>query len=140
MKREIKFRGKRIDNGEWVYGWYIQYEHMGVIKHYIVTNWAQIYVNSYEVDPETVGQYMGRQDQKGKEICKGDVIEYPYVYTGRNLKFTAYVDWSDELLCYCLRNMDGTWKSEAHAYDFENNSEVIGNRWDNPDLLEGGYE
>ncbi|GAB6989540.1 hypothetical protein JCM16418A_15900 [Paenibacillus pini] len=57
------------------------------------------------------------------------------MYNERIREFTAYIDWSDELLGYCLRNMDGTWKSEAYGYDFEKYSEVKGNIYTNPELL-----
>jgi len=80
--REIIFRGKRIDNGEWVYGHYIRNEHMGIIKHIIVTDWAQVYVNSFKVDPDTLGQFSGLRDNKrtaefpeGQEIFEGDIVK-----------------------------------------------------------------
>ncbi|GAV11459.1 YopX family protein [Paenibacillus sp. NAIST15-1] len=138
MSRQIKFRGKRLDNGELVYGSLIR-RYDRPHKVYIPFGYW-IYVNEntcHEVDPETVGQYFGRLDGNSKEIYKGDIIEYSYVYNGETRKFTAYVDWSDELLGYCLRNMDGTWKSEAHSYDFEANSVIIGNIYENPKLWEG---
>ena len=49
---EILFRGKRIDNGEWVHGNFVLYEHMGEVKHIIVTDWAQVYTNSFYVEKE----------------------------------------------------------------------------------------
>ena len=85
--RERLFRGKRIDNGEWVYGNFVLYEHMGEVKHIIVTDWAQVYVNSHFVIPETVGQDTGLKDKKGKKIFEGDAVGYGYIVT--------YIDGKD---------------------------------------------
>lgn len=86
-------------------------------------------------------QYTGLQDRNDKEIYRGDVLELTYVVTKgltrQHRKFTTYVDWSDSILGFCLRNMDGTWNSEAHMYDFKANAEVIGNIYDHPHLLKG---
>ena len=124
---EILFRGKRVDNGEWVYGYYIRYEHEGVIKHIIVTNFAQVYVNSYYVIPETVGQYTGHDDKNGKRTFRGDVL----VFDGDRF----VILWDEERGGFML----DYWQFDEQ-YDFSElwpTSEVIGNIHDNPELLDG---
>ena len=123
--REIKFRGKRIDDGEWVVGSY-QADIMLLGKHTIIYSDMEGFYCEDEVIPETVGQYTGLKDKNGKEIYEGDVVwcragEHSGGVWEYEERFVAEYGWTQSML-------------EMSMCD---EVEVIGNIYDNPELKDG---
>ena len=123
--REILFRGKRTDNGTWAYG-------------YLFCIWERTYLcwgttndvpNMKEVIPETVGQYTGLTDKNGVRIFEGDIVSL--VKHDSLIYKVVYVPCRYELV-----NSKGVNCFVLDIYKSEN-IEVIGNIYDNPELLGG---
>ena len=126
--REVIFRGKRTDNGEWVKG-YLYITHTGA--HEIGSYDAEINIErfTFDVIPETVGQYTGLTDKNGKRIFEGDIVSL-VKHDGLIYK-VVYVPCRYELV-----NSKGVNCFVLDIYKSEN-IEVIGNIHDNPELLGG---
>ena len=130
--REILFRGKRADNGEWVEGDVLQTRyHSGHIEYQIM---PQTPISSaYPILPETIGQYTGLTDKNGKRIFEGDIVHC-----------VSKLDSADMVVIFecgqfrmVLAEKYHEYQTNAGYYDincFE--KEVIGNIHDNPELLE----
>ncbi len=136
--REIEFRGKRLDNGEWVYGSLVHITE--TYKGEEDTQNCDIYqIVTYDgvafcVNPETIGQYTGLRDKNGKKIFEGDIVE-----TNRDV--IAKVLWDNDYLGYFLyvneqNSIEDFENGEQPLYDYFGDIEVIGNATDNPELLE----
>ena len=134
--REILFRGKRTDNGEWVYGYYtnaryyLDKKEMHIIFEPDVEAFPHCEFTGYEeVLPETVGQYTGLTDKNGVRIFEGDIVSL-VKHDGLIYK-VVYVPCRYELV-----NSKGVNCFVLDIYKSEN-IEVIGNIHDNPELLGG---
>lgn len=127
MTREIKFKGKRLDNGEWAYGDLIQTPESTSIF------WTEPYSGSWQekkvkIDPSTVSQYTGLQDDKDEEIYEGDIVRDEYEGIAK-VHFDSYA-W---------RLIYGIGDDDDQVQSFEEldclRMAVIGNIHDNPELL-----
>ena len=126
--REVIFRGKRTDNGKWVKG-YLYITHIG--SHEIGSYDAEINIErfTFDVIPETVGQFTGLTDKNGKRIFEGDIVSL--VKHDSLIYKVVYVPCRYELV-----NSKGVNCFVLDIYKSEN-IEVIGNIHDNPELLGG---
>ena len=139
--REILFRGKRIDNSEWVYGFFTpsmnarSYVTTDKIYKYdasIVFVDNDQYATFAKVNEETVGQYTGLTDRHQKKIFEGDIVRYAiyppakFVYGVVNYKDGVF-RIGDQGCALCVCAADG-----IEEYRLE----VIGNIHDNPELLQ----
>lgn len=114
MMRDILFKGKRVDNGEWTEGYFFK-------------TWDKVFLlwgmtgdcpNMEEVVPETVGQFTGLCDKNGKKIFEGDIVESPNGTQG-------FIEWQNAE-CAFLVNIGDDWQTMDDCH-----YEVIGNIYDN---------
>lgn len=134
--REIIFRGKRIEQKDWIYGSYIKYEHMGKVRHIIIRKYDQVYFNSFDVFSESVGQMTGLKDKNGKEIYEGDILDWGE-FNKEDEGERAVVEWHDKnagwmMKCYTIYGGEG-YSMFEYLYE---ETEIIGNIYENPKLLE----
>ena len=138
--REIIFRGKRLDNGEWVYGSFCmdareQFNGLCGVDGFIrLYDKAKGKMQTYEVDRETIGQYTGLKDKDGKRIFEGDICRN--TRTGEIVS----VKWHGTMSGYVWnkRRADGFLFDFGELFRACDKYEVIGNIHDNPELLKGG--
>lgn len=147
--REIKFRGKLLDNGEWVYG---DYHHRAGGVHCIIDMQpdfqGKVEYVIIQVDAETVGQFTGLHDKNGKEIYEGDIVLNKEI-GGYGMEYVGVVRYYEE---DCRFGIDTTATNKISkrilfsvgersindgycTIKYTNEYEILGNVYDNPELL-----
>ena len=129
--RENKFRARRVDDGRWAYGYYVhtpittEFSCDGQFLDSVGNGRPCIIQNScaHEIDPSTLGQYTGLRDKNGKEIYEGDILRG----TGIDEKIRV---WKAVSLHYFHH-----WQHTEDLIDEHGDIEVIGNIYQNPELL-----
>ena len=149
--REILFRGKRLYNGDWVYGNLVIdkndkphivpkdyfYEDGHHLKYYDDTD------KPVFIDPVTVGQYTGLTDKNGTKIFEGDIVNYPDTYLSWSGDVdvkgnVGAVEWSKITMCFYFSNRIAVDMEEFFVLNgCMTDVEVIGNIHDNPELIGG---
>lgn len=139
MNRQILFKAKRKDNGEWVEGYYI-YDYCKNM-HLILRNELSTCLNAgskpnrydwtlepHEIDPDTLCQYTGLTDKNGRRIWENDIV--------RNEKGDiGVVQWFEEHAAFMIWNKTKHYVCYLAENDFSK-IEIAGNIFDNADLLE----
>lgn len=128
MENRYLFRGKRIDTGEWVFGELVHSVYK--IGDTCVGQYGNE-VGMHEVDPETICQCTGIKDKNGKLILENDIVNC------LTEECSGYIGWNESEAGFYFNVLleDGSFEEE-HIYDYQDCIEVIGNTFDNPELLE----
>lgn len=142
--REILFRGKTTDKGDWVYGDLTQ-NHYDICdkEHILYGKKDECYISSFEINdfamvgfheieviPETVGQFTGLIDKNGTKIFEGDLCLCDRHINDRFDKIVFEIKYDE------CRGFYGENFNEIEAYEFCM-CEIVGNIYDNPELLKG---
>ena len=128
MKREILFRGKRLDNGEFIEG------SLTVDCHGNCCIYRPLNVpigggfQYFDVDKEAVGQFTGMTDKNGTRIFEGDIVRESFKGHGR----IYHVFWDDDYFAFRAKGEDITYHLDEIS---QSHCEVIGNIHDNKELL-----
>lgn len=134
MNDRYLYRAKRKSDNQWIYGNLIQTDN-GV---YIIQNYVpQHLIENYEVDTSTICQCTGLRDKNGKLIWENDIVSFLDMYSTENgwseSGCVGKVAWDDETISFQVTN-----RLSAESYEVLDECLVIGNIFDNPELLEVG--
>ena len=136
--REILFRAKRKDNGEWVEGFLFKTQEHTYIAYAeqfdddLFLSPKNIFI---EVIPETVGQYTGLTDKNGKKIFEGDICQIKGISYIDETPFV--IEWNNEYCGWFWKDLNFASATDGITQDITKTAKIIGNIHDNHELLKG---
>ena len=143
MERVVKFRGKTVEDSHWVYGYYTRrltgacYPDSGEIFNFN-KDFIEIYATGKKmwVDPKSVGEFIGTFDKNGKEIYEGDIARITYEegdFHQEKIRHTeiGLMEFDKTSSRFWFTCKDSIFEDYYKGFEIE----VIGNLYENPDLL-----
>lgn len=138
--REILFRGKDSITKSWVYGALVQQQDDPLKEKAFIISYSNYQFGDFseavmhEVDPETVGQCTGFGDKNGNKIFEGDIVS---ICNSKTFFFIVY--WNHAVKSFILKStVNGVNGIDCNILDSTQDIEVIGNIYDNPELIKDG--
>ena len=128
--REIRFRGRDKINSEWIYG-DLMHPHMQTDCEWMIIPVESILSDAKFVDPQTIGQYTGLEDKYGIPIFEGDILRMDTF--NPDVCEVRFIEGA-----FCLQFPSAQYPADIHYIHHADRPQatVIGNIYDNPELLE----